>query len=691
MNNNSFIVFSYFIGIILFLFVVITYWPLEFLNKNIEKIQEPNLITANAEKSQKDIPRERKGPQTLSQRPHIDPSLPNLLHEDPFLTQTLPKMLGPEFKLRGALRMAAPSFGKPDNLHPFNGYASVGGWILQCTVSIAQLEFGKFATFAPNMAIKIEERKRKNSEYMEFWVHLRDKVYWEPLNPSHFSQDLNLASWFLQKHQVTARDFKFYYDVVMNPHVQATRALAMRTILNNIEEVEVIDDLTLVVRVKTAAITLPDGTIEHRIKYTDKFSMGSMIPLASFVYKYFPDGKKIIEDDSDSKAYRTNAVWAQNFAKHWASNVIPSCGPWLFDGINDQQITFKRNPDYYFPYAALTEKQEISFKNTPEAAMVDFKANKSDLFTIYPPQNIEITSFLNSNEYKLQKTRNPNLAVDTVEYNPYSYSYVGWNEASPFFKNKKVRQAMTLAIDRERIIKSILNGKAISITGPAYPFFLSYDSSITPWPYDPQAARRLLEEAGWFDRDGSGIVSNIVDGKTVSFRFTLTYSIQSAFAAKPICEYIATALKDIGIDCKISGVGSADWAGSFMTKKFDAIFGAWILGIGLLSLPEQFRAIWYSSGAKEKGSLNSIGFMNTEADAIIDKLDYEYNEQKRVDLYHRFHAIIHEEQPYTFLFTPTVTIAYRDYVQNIFIPSQRKDLIPGADVTAPDLSIIWLK
>lgn len=182
----------------------------------------------------------------------------------------------------------------------------------------------------------------------------------------------------------------------------------------------------------------------------------------------------------------------------------------------------------------------------------------------------------------------------------------------------------------------------------------------------------------------------MINGKKIPFSFTLMYPVQVSYA-KAVCEYIATALKEVGVECRLNGVENADWAAAFSAKNSDAIFGGWVYIVSPLSFPEQLRPIWHSSGAKEKGSQNSIGFSNLEADAIIEKLDYEYNKQERMKLYHRFHAIMHEEQLYTFLFIPTVTIAYRNYVQNLFISSERKDLVPGADVPVPDLSILWLK
>jgi peptide/nickel transport system substrate-binding protein len=134
-------------------------------------------------------------------------------------------------------------------------------------------------------------------------------------------------------------------------------------------------------------------------------------------------------------------------------------------------------------------------------------------------------------------------------------------------------------------------------------------------------------------------------------------------------------------------VDITDLSGIFEDKSFDAIFLAWMLG----TPPEDPRQLWYSAGAKEKGSSNSIGFSNKEADEIIRELAFQYDPKKRLALYHRFGVILHEEAPYTFLYTPKVAYLYREYLQNVFIPADRQDLVPGANVAEPDSSIYWIK
>lgn len=605
---------------------------------------------------------------------------PNLLEEDLFYNETLPKLLGRSFKPHGIRKEA--TIGRPDNLHPFTNFAQMAAWISACTVSIASQKFGIYETLSPDMAYRMELRHNEKG-HPEYWIFLRKNVFWQPLNQSHFSEGIVLAPHFLHPHKVTAHDFKFFLDVMMNPHVQEAQAVALRNYFQDIEEIKVVDDFTLVVRWKTEDVQRNGKTIPL-MKYSSKAWTGSLRPLASFVYQYFPDGTKIIPDDSDPNTYRTNSVWAKNFSHHWAKNVIVSCGPWLFNGMTDSEIRFKRNPHYFLPYAVLTEELEVKFKDSPDGIWESFRAGSLDLFQIPPNQLAELENFLMSSAYQSQKNRD--LGIKRLDYVDRSYSYIGWNQTRPFFKSKKVRQALTMAIDRERIIRQNLNGMGVETTGTFFRYSPSYNPDIIPLPYDPQKARRLLEEEGWYDSDGDGIIDKLIDGERVPFKFALTYYVKNQ-TTKSICEYVSTALKELGISCTLNGVDLADLSAIFDEKNFDALFLAWALG----TPPEDPKQIWYSAGATEKGSSNSIGFSNKEIDAIINQLEYEYDYEKRLELYHRFDEILYDEMPYTFLFTPKAVLIYREYLQNVFLPVDRQDLVPGANVAEPQSNIFWIK
>lgn len=617
----------------------------------------------------------------LSTRPHMDATYPNLLTDDPFYQTTLPTLLPADFRPKGTRKLA--TVAKPDNLHPFSNWSQVSGWVSQCSVGVARNHFGKFETLAPDMAIKMEERPIAGAEGTEFWIHLRDNVYWAPLTAAMLSNRVQLAPHFQEKHQVTAHDFKFYYDAVMNPWVQSAGAVAERNYLADIDEVRVIDPLTFVVRWKTAEVTDSEGKTSRRMKYAAKWVTSGFRPLATWVYQYFADGTKIVEDDSASDTYRTNSSWAQNFNQHWAKNCIVSCGPWIFEQMSDQQISFRRNPDHYEPLEVLVNSMEVYFKESVDGIWEDFKAGKLDTCELRPEQLVEWESFQKSAQYA--KQRDAGNSIDRVDYVARTYAYIGWNSVKPFFGSARTRRAMTQAIDRQRIIDRNLNGLGILIHGPFFYLSKANNPLITPWPFDPFAAREQLESEGWTDRRGTGVMENTVDGKVKPFEFSLTYFVRNP-TSQAIGQYIVLAMKEIGVKCTLNGVDMADLSAVFDDKSFDAVLLAWGLG----SPPEDPRQLWSSAGAKEKGSSNAVGFANAEIDRIIDALDFTFDPKKRMELFHRFDAIIHEEAPYTFLYTPKSVLLHRSYLKNVWIPSERQDLIPGADVAEPQSSIFWL-
>jgi peptide/nickel transport system substrate-binding protein len=679
-------IFKGLLTFIFLLFAAMLYWSSLLQESDLKKIrlELKELRSETALLNQK-LARELQHSSRIEQekREHYHSSLyPNLLIEDPFFKETLPALIGENFRPKGMLKRAL--IGRPENLHPFNGFRDVSEMIHLCSVSLADLKTGCYETMAPQMAVRFEERPYlENSEIPEYWIFLRDDVFWEPLNKSHFPENLDLAPQFLEKHSVTAHDFKFFYDAVMNPYIYDGKAAALKTYYNDIEEIRVVNDTTLVVRWKSYPAIDEEGHSAQKIKYTAKSLTGSLQPLPRFIYQFFADGQKIVENDSEADTYKNNSVWAQNFSHHWAKNVIVSCGPYLFDGMTDEGISFRRNPHYFNPYTVLIEGIRYSFKESFDAVWQDFKTGKLDMCTLSPNQLIELNNFLKSEDYHLQASKG--MSVQTLDYTDLSFYYIGWNQSKPFFADERVRRALTLAIDRGRIIEQNLNLMAVAISGPFCRSSTAYDNAIAPYPYHPEEACQLLEEAGWIDIDGDGIRDKIIDGKLIPFRFKLYYFVKSN-GTKVIAEYITTTLRSIGVHCELCGVDIADLSRHFEDKTFDAIYMGWKQG----TPPEDPRQLWHSSGAREKGSSNAIGFANAEIDQLIEQLSYEYDKNKRTSLYHKFHQIIHKEAPYTFLYTPKVKLVYRNRVKNMFIPADRQDLIPNADIPEPYTNAIWL-
>lgn len=650
-----------------FLAFCMLYWSSLLVEEDLQKIKRElkELQSRPLGKLENGFQEKKSNPKS-----YVDNQYPNLLTPDPFYQKVLPKLLPKGFTAQGTMKTA--TVGVPANLHPFSSFADVRGYLNLCAVAVSRSHFGVYETYAPYAAVKMEERVLDNEDAIEYWIYLRDDIYWQPLNQEWFSSSIQLNEWFLKKHQVTARDFKLQYDAFMNPFITSDAAITFRQFFDDLLEFRVLDDLTFVVKWKT--YLTDDG--KKRPKYKAKSLSASFSPLASFVYLYYPDGSKIISDEDKAPSYKENSTWAQIFQEHWAKNVIPSCGPYLFKSKSEQGISFVRNPDHFEPLEALVEEDVVDFKIAQENVWQSFKMGELDTYALPPNQTLDWEQF--------RKTASDRFSE--ISYPGRSFTYLGWNQKRPLFKSRKVRQAMTYAINRSRIIKEIMDGKGNELSCPFSFYSEAYDSSLKPYPYNPEKAKALLKEEGFADFDGDGILEKKVEGGELKAVFTLTYFVKNN-VTKAICEAIATQLKEIGVQANLKGVDIADLSAIFNDKDFDAYYLAW----GNAEPPEDLSQIWHSSGANEKGSSNSIGFMNPEVDKIIKQLNYEYDAVKRKALYHRFDKIFYEEQPYTLLFSPISTLLYKREVQNVFLPVDRKDLVPNATVSEPISSIFWLK
>ncbi len=234
------------------------------------------------------------------------------------------------------------------------------------------------------------------------------------------------------------------------------------------------------------------------------------------------------------------------------------------------------------------------------------------------------------------------------------YFYLGWNEkhgragAPTAFADTRVRRAMTLLTDRDSIMKNIILGHGSVITGPFPPTSLQCDSSIKPLPYDPDAAVKLLAEAG-FHKQGDRLIGP--DGNPLSFK--LLFNTNSV-PRRRIASFLHDAYARVGIDAQPEQAEWSVFLKRIDDRDFDVIVGAWSGGIE--SDPFQ---IFDSSQSAATGE-NFIQFNNKDVDTAIAKARSTVDQNKRMPLWHAVGQLLHEQQPYTFLFIDKEL----DFVQN---------------------------
>jgi peptide/nickel transport system substrate-binding protein len=223
------------------------------------------------------------------------------------------------------------------------------------------------------------------------------------------------------------------------------------------------------------------------------------------------------------------------------------------------------------------------------------------------------------------------------------YGYTGWNLRRPLFRDVRVRRALAMAFDMDALIRTRYHGLAKRVTGPGNYFSINYDHSIPPMPYDPERAEELLAEAGWYDRDGDGIIDK--DGRPFEFEFLYPGGNESseAFGLR-----YQEALADLGIKMTMATLEWATMRERVLERDFDAINLAWVPE--LESDPEQ---LWHSKwGAVGKRSSNHAGWQDEETDRLIALIQRELDREKRIELWKAFHARIADQQPYLFMVNP---------------------------------------
>lgn len=319
-------------------------------------------------------------------------------------------------------------------------------------------------------------------------------------------------------------------------------------------------------------------------------------------------------------------------------------GPYLFEKWDTgKEIVLKRNEDYWGKKPFV---ERINFKIITDdtVALQVFKRGELDFMSLTPIQWVRQT-----------KTSKFRQAADKHRYYLPGYSYIGWNTRKPYFSDKRVRRAMTMLVDRESILKNIQYGFGKVVTGNFFYESADYDKSIEPWPYDQEGAAKLLDEAGWKDTDGDGIRDK--DG--LPFRFEFTISSGSQLAEK-LSTILKEELSKVGVEMTIRPLEWALFTKTLDDRTYDAVTLGWRLPVE--ADPYQ---VWHSSQSGE-GS-NFVGFENEEADRIIEEARTNFDRDERMRMYRRFHGIMHDEQPYTFLFVNESLVALDKRFENVVV------------------------
>ncbi|MFK7760190.1 MAG: ABC transporter substrate-binding protein [Phycisphaerales bacterium] len=415
---------------------------------------------------------------------------------------------------------------------------------------------------------------------------------------------------------VTAEDVRWsYHDYINNPQLETE---SLRSVMTKLDRIEVVSDTVIDIY-----FVEPDA-------YNLQMALGFYILPKHFYSKF------------------TTTQINQSTALTMGS------GPFKFESLDPEDqwtpgtdIVLVRNEQYWGPKPAIASMK----------------------FDVITEDVSKLTSFINGDTHMIRPS-SPQF-VDKISQSDWDekayslkwvnmrsgYSFIGWqcgprNGKLTPFHDKRVRQAMTLILDRELMIRDIYSGIGEVAIGPNNPPSPAANPDLENYPYDPARAQQLLAEAGWVDRDGNGILE---DENGVEFEFEFTRA-SGGQTIERMQKYLIDQCASVGIRCVPNVVDWSLYDQILKTRNFDAITLAWSA-----SAPESDpKQIWHTDSIQNQGH----NFIQWDAgqDKYIDAIKTTLNTEERMKIFHQYHALIHDEQPYTFLrVSPWLRFVSKDF------------------------------
>lgn len=417
---------------------------------------------------------------------------------------------------------------------------------------------------------------------------------WEVPDETSYLFYLRKGIKFHDGSELTAKDVKYTFETILNPEFKSPK----RGSYEKVKDIEVLDP------------------------YTIKFTLTE--PFAPFLTNMVLG---IVPQDA-----------AEQLGRDFSQNPIGT-GPYRFKAwFPDEKLEFEAFPDYFEGKAKI---DQIIYKIVPDDTVRFLELKKGTLDLVQnavPPDVIPL----------VRKTKG--LKILTEEGT--NVAYIGFNLRDPILKEKKVRQAIAYAVNRDSIINYLLKGLAKPATGLLASSNWAYEPDVARYDYNKELAKKLLDEAGYPDPDGEGPEN----------RFSLIYKTSENQLRKRIGEALQHQLKEIGIQVTMR---SYEW-GTFFSDITKGNFQMYTLEWVGITEPDIFYYIFHSSNIPPKGA-NRGHYRNPELDKLVEEGRKILDLEKRKTIYSQVQKILAEDVPYVFLWHGTHVVVARDRVQGFVI------------------------
>ncbi|MBF0290659.1 MAG: ABC transporter substrate-binding protein [Nitrospinae bacterium] len=284
----------------------------------------------------------------------------------------------------------------------------------------------------------------------------------------------------------------------------------------------------------------------------------------------------------------------------------------------------------------ILERNAVYFDGAPKMSRLIIKIIPDETVRTLSLESGEVQIIMNPITPDLLPRFRENQRLKAVTSPSANYSYLGFNMEDPLAGNIAVRKAVAHAIDRQSVMSHILKGLAEPATGPISPNSGFYEGAVERYGYDPEKAKKILDEAGFPDPDGSGPTK----------RFTLRYSTSQNELRRRIAEVFQWQLEKVGIGLDIR---SYEWGAFYadIKKGNFQIFSLTWVGV---ADPDILRYMFHSESMPPDGA-NRGRYKNAELDLLLSAGVTADGEGRR-RVYSEAQKIIARDLPYVSLWRP---------------------------------------
>ncbi|MHC4134314.1 MAG: ABC transporter substrate-binding protein [Planctomycetota bacterium] len=467
--------------------------------------------------------------------------------------------------------------------------------------------------YKPMLAERIEE----SPDRTQYMVYLRKRVPWH--RPA---LDLEEYPWLKEQRYVTAQDVKWTIEIMMNPNAGSPH----RYQWEKVSDIEIVNDRQLL-------ITWEQAQFYNRARVT------GIQPYPTHIWTRDPLGKPYSKADM-----------AAAFNDHWSSKIIVGNGPYRFvEWKTGEYVRLERFEDYYGQRATCKEFYH-HFISDDTARIARFWDGKLTAI-LFQPEQYRKYILEGTEEKPIRKYENfdrpapKNWPYTYFIYRRPVYGGFAWNMRREIFKDRRVRKALTLALNRFAVPEKFFYGLGEMLPVGESVLSVYFPKHLEVLPYDLDAARKELTAAGWSDTDGDGVLDQVINGEKRDLKIRLLLSASSP-TQRQIAQMYKEDLQHIGVVLDVDLAESARWTTQKNDRDFDGLIIFWYAGFD--SDPRQ---MWESMWADEPNSSNITGYQDPEADRIFAELVTTWDYPTRIKLTHRWYEMQFRDQPYTWIWS----------------------------------------